>query len=245
MSKRRERARLQQAAEAGDMDALMDLVVMLNDEEDLSGAEWWTRRAVEADDFRGIVNLGVVLCAQGKFEEAEQWFRKAVADPRRAEDPGVCEAFLGRCLIALDKSDEAEQWLAIGAAANVDFAVKGLEELRQARADGTPSSTRQGSDSNVLQTFEVDGVMFYDGGGHRLGRSMCTLTRDRLIIDDARGGISQIRLRDITGMSTPSRIGSPKQLRITAPGVAYDIYCLSKDQKYNLEAWLSEAIRGA
>ena len=38
---------------------------------------------------------------------------------------------------------------------------------------------------------------------------------------------------------------SPKMLRITAAGVAYDIYCLSKDQKYQLEAWLSKAIRGA
>lgn len=97
------------------------------------------------------------------------------------------------------------------------------------------------SGSDVLQEFEVDSVMFYDGSGHRLGRSICTLTRTRLIIDDARGGISQIQLRNITGVRSMSR----KMLRVQAPGVAYDIYCVSKDQKNLLDAWLSEAIRGA
>jgi hypothetical protein len=88
-------------------------------------------------------------------------------------------------------------------------------------------------------------VVAYNGSGHRLGPSVCTLTKTRLIIDDARGGISQIQLRDINGVSTPGRMVSPKMLRITASGVAYDIYCVSKDQKYQLEAWLSKAIRGA
>ena len=35
-----------------------------------------------------------------------------------------------------------------------------------------------------------------------------------------------------------------KTLRVEAPGVAYDIDCVSKDQKDQLEAWLSKAIRG-
>ena len=134
---------------------------------------------------------------------------------------------------------------ALGAAANIEDAVAQLERLKKYRAANTPDGARQGSGSDVLQTLEVDSVIFYDGSGHRLGQSVCTLTRSRLIIDDARGGISQIQLRDITGMSTPGRIISPKQLRITAPGIAYDIYFLSKDQKYDFEAWLSEAIRGA
>lgn len=96
----------------------------------------------------------------------------------------------------------------------------------------------------MLQTFDVSFVTFYDGSGHRLGPSMCTLTRTRLIINDARGGISQILLRDIIGVSTPSRLAAPKLLRIKAPAVAYDIDCRSKDQKNLLEAWLSRAIRG-
>lgn len=245
MSKRREVGRLRQAAQAGDMEAATELADMLEDEGDLSGAERWNRYAAEAGDLDGTVGLGILLCKKQNFEEAELWLRKAVADPKHTEAPGFCEAVLGKCLLSLGKLDEAEQWLAIGAAANIDFAVEDLERLTKARADGTLSNPRQGPGSDVLQTFDVDSIIFYDGSGHRLGSSICTLTRSRLIIDDARGGISQIQLRDITGVSTPARIISPKQLRITAPGVAYDIYCLSKDQKSDLEAWLSQAIRGA
>ena len=241
MSKRSEENRLRKAAEAGDMDAAIDLADMLRDAGDLSGAERWNRRAAEADNHDGIVGLGLVLSQMGKFEEAEPWLRKGVADPRHAEVPGYCETVLGRCLAGLGEFDEAEQWLAIGAAANISFAVETLERLRKDRADGTLGGPRQGSGSDVLQTFEVDSVMFYDGSGHRLGRSVCTLTRTRLIIDDARGGISQIQLRDITGVRSLLR----KMLRVQAPGVAYDISCVSKDQKNLLEAWLSEAIRGA
>lgn len=241
MSRRREEGRLRQAAEAGDMDAATELADMLREDGDLSGAVRWNRRAAEADNIDGMFGLGMVLCQMGKFEEAEPWFRKAVADPRHEETPGYCEYALGRCLADLQQFDEAEQWLAIGAAANIEAAVDQLERLRKYRADNPPVGARQGSGSDVLQTFEVDSVIFYDGSGHRLGRSVCTLTRSRLIIDDARGGISQILLRDITGVSSPLR----KQLRITAPGVAYDIYCLSKDQKNDFGAWLSEAIRGA
>jgi hypothetical protein len=104
--------------------------------------------------------------------------------------------------------------------------------------------SRAGDDDGAPQTFEVSSVMYYDGGGHRLGPSLCTLTRTHFIIEDARGGISQILVRDINGVSTPGRTVSPKQIRITAPGVAYDIYCHSKDQKYQLEESFRRAIRG-
>ena len=127
------------------------------------------------------------------------------------------------------------------AAADISFAVETLEGIRKDRAAGRPGDTRQGSGSDVLQSFEVDSVMFYDGVGHRLGSSVCTLTRESFIIDDARGGIHQIRLRDITGVGAPAR----KMVRVTAPGVAYDIYCHSKDQRYDLVDLLSEGIRRA
>jgi hypothetical protein len=227
------------------MDAETELAGMLRKNGDLSGAAQWNRHAAEAGSLDGIVDLGIVLCQMEKFEEAEPWLRKGVADPRHTEVPGFCELMLGRCLADLHKFDEAEQWLAVAAAANIEDAVEQLERLRKYCSDRTLSGARQGSGSDALQTFEVDSVIFYDGTGHRLGPSVCTLTRNRLIIEDARGGISQIRLHDITGVSTPAPIISAKQLRITAPGVAYDIYCLSKNQKYDFEAWLSEAIRGA
>jgi hypothetical protein len=120
-----------------------------------------------------------------------------------------------------------------------------LDQVRKARRDGSQGRANGGPGGEVLQAFEVASVMFYDGSGHRLGPSICTLTRTRLIIDDARGGISQIRLRDINGISTPGRLISPKQLRISVPYAAYDIYCQSKEQKNLLEAWLSKAIREA
>src|SRR5690242_3063943 len=114
MSNRRELARLRQAAEAGDMDAAVELADMLSDAGDLSGAERWNRRAAEAGNLDGIAGLGVVLCQMKKFKEAEQWFRKGLADPRHAEVPGYFEYVLGRCLADLQEFDEAEQLLAIG-----------------------------------------------------------------------------------------------------------------------------------
>lgn len=131
------------------------------------------------------------------------------------------------------RSEQAE----LRRAAEAGDAEEDLAAIRSARGGG--------AGDEVLQTFEVDSVMFYDGSGHRLGPSICTLTMTRLIIDDARGGISQILLRDITGMSTPGRLISPKLLRISVPAAAYDIYCASKDQKHQLEAWLAKAVRGA
>lgn len=96
-----------------------------------------------------------------------------------------------------------------------------------------------------LREFQVKYVTFYDGVGHRLGPSECTLTNTRLIIGDIRGGIHQILLREISGTSTPSRMGDPKTLRISLPAQAYDITFNSKDQKYAAEAWLGQAIRGS
>jgi hypothetical protein len=96
-----------------------------------------------------------------------------------------------------------------------------------------------------LQEFNAKYVTFYDGSGHRLGPSECTLTTMRLIIADARGGIHQILLRDISGIGTPSRLAAPKMLRIKLLGQTYDIDCVSRDQKSDLESWLSQAIRGS
>ena len=94
-----------------------------------------------------------------------------------------------------------------------------------------------------LQEFNVKYVTFYDGSGHELGPAECTLTSMRLIIADARGGIHQILLRDISGVGTPSKLAAPKMLRIKLLGQTYDIDCVSRDQKNDLETWLSLAIR--
>lgn len=239
MSRRSDEARLRKAAERGDMNAACELAEMLEDDRDLAGAERWYRFAAAAGHMEAANDLGLMLFKMGEFEEAEPWVRKA-ATSNDPEDPLIAQygaGMLGMCLVELGRPDEAEQWLVIGADAELDFAINALEKL-QANALG-------GSGSDVLQTFNVDSVMFYDGTGHRLGPSVCTLTRTRLIIDDARGGISQIQLRDIRAVSTPGPIVSPKMLRIRLATIGYDIYCLSRDQKNMLETWLSKAIRGA
>jgi hypothetical protein len=121
--------------------------------------------------------------------------------------------------------------------------VGGSQKRRSPMRDDAGQSRASGDQK--LQEFTVKYVTFYDGSGHRLGPSECTLTTSRLIIHDARGGIHQILLRDISGISTPSRLAAPKMMRISLPAQAYDIDCNSKDQKYAIEAWLDQAIRGS
>jgi hypothetical protein len=243
MSKRSEQAGLRRAAEAGDLGAANELGDMLEDDGKLAEAEYWFRRSANAGNIYGALSLGIVLSDAGKPVEGAKWLRMAASsdDPESSELAAVAAAALGRNLLYQDKPDEAEPWLTIGAEAGIGDAEEDLAAIRNARNGGAGQSLGD----EVLQTFEVDGVMFYDGSGHRLGPSVCTLTRTRLIIDDARGGISQILLRDINGISTPGRLISPKLLRVSVPAAAYDIYCLSKDQKNQLEAWIAKAIRGA
>lgn len=244
MSKRSEMARLRRAAEAGDLAAANELGDMLEDDGDIVGADAWFRRTATAGDSYGALSLGILLSDAGKPVEGAKWLKTAASseNPEDAKLAEVAAAALGRNLLNRDKLDEAEHWLTIGAEAGIDSAEEDLEKLRIARGGGGGGGAPR---TDVLQTFEVDSIMFYDGSGHRLGPSICTLTRTRLMIDDARGGMSQIRLRDISGISTPGRIISPKQLRISVPGAAYDIYCTSKDQKNQFEAWLYKAIREA
>jgi hypothetical protein len=92
--------------------------------------------------------------------------------------------------------------------------------------------------------FEVESVMYYDGSGRRLGPSVCTIRSDRIIIDDARGGVSQILIRDIAGTGMKTAFPPAKQLRINLPTSTYDIYCKSKAQKEQMEYFIGQAIRG-
>jgi hypothetical protein len=243
VSKRSEMARLRRAAEAGDLGAANELGDMLEEDGDLVSAEHWFRRTATAEDTYGALSLGIVLWDAGRPVEGAKWLKMAASsdDPENSKIAELAAAALGRNLLNRDKLDEAEPWLIIGAEAGIDAAEEDLERLRIARNGGAS----QGPGGDVLQTFDVDSVTFYDGSGHRLGPSTCTLTRTRLVIDDARGGITQIHLRDINGISTPGRLISPKLLRISLPGAGYDMYCQSKDQKNSLEAWLSKAIREA
>jgi len=112
---------------------------------------------------------------------------------------------------------------------------------RSSTIDNTSRSRATGEER--LQEFTVRYASFADGVRHRLGASECMLTSRRLIIHDAKGGIRQILLRDISGISTPYMIMDPKTLRISLPAHTYDLTFNSKDQKYSVEALLSQAIR--
>jgi tetratricopeptide (TPR) repeat protein len=234
---------LRRAAEAGNTEAAVVLAEMLEEDGDLSGAEHWNRVAATAGDMDGAVHLGILLYEKGKREEAVEWLKAAATsdDPDFTNTVGAMGA-LGQVLLVLNNLDESEYWLRKAVAAGSEASKQDLAELERVRSR-TQGGAGQGSPDEVMQTFKVSSVIFYDGSGHRLGRCSCTLTRTAFLIDDARGGISQILIRDINGVSTPGRMVSPKLLRITASGVAYDIYCENKAQKELLEDWLVVAIR--
>ena len=256
MPERPELAHLRAAAKAGDMAAAGELSEILLDDDDLAGAEYWSRKAVASGSVAAQMVLGIVLSDMGNEEEGTSWLRAAAAskDPQFADKAGDAASVLfielmqklkvGHVRPEQVNFDEAEQWMKTAMAAGIGVPHEYFEELKRDRWSDAQSGAGQGSGAGVLQTFDVSSVMFYDGSGHRLGPSMCTLTTTKFIIDDARGGISQILLRDITGISTPSRFASPKLLRITCPGVAYDVYCRNKGQRNHLSASLSRAILG-
>lgn len=236
------------AADAGNLDAAVLLGAILEEGEDIPGADHWYRLAATAGDMDAAINLGTMLCKRDEsFEEGVEWLKKAALseDP---ENASFAAHSLGvEFIIEGDKRNlnEAERWFTIALTAGRKDAKKSLElieAIRRQEAQDKAGLAGTGGDS---ETFEVTSVMFYDGIGHRLGPSLCTLTGTRLIIEDARGGMHQIPLRDVNSFGSPSRVISPSMLRINIPGAAYDIYCKSKDQKNQLGASISRAIRGA
>jgi len=94
----------------------------------------------------------------------------------------------------------------------------------------------------VRQEFDVSGVGLYDGSGHHLGPSRISVTKDRVIIEDAGGGVHQVRLRDIASVTTPAPLIAGKVLRIKVPLTTYDINCNSKVQKYAVERCINEEL---
>jgi hypothetical protein len=257
MSKRRELTRLRAAAEAGDMAAAGELSEILMDDDDLTGAEHWSRMAASSGDITGQLVLGLLLDEKGKYEEGVSWLKAAASskDPEFARPAGMAATCLWRSLLERiivgripaeqQNLDEVEHWMKIADAAGYAVAQEDLELLERTRRGGVQGGAGQGSGGDVLKTFEVRDVTFYDGSEHRLGPSTVSFTRKGVIIDDARGGINQILLRDIRGVNTPARLTASKLLRVTTPGVAYDFWCKSKDQRELLEDWLTEGVRYA
>lgn len=234
----------QVAAEAGQIHAATDLGCMLEKNGDIPGAEFWYRLAASADDMCAAICLGELLSQGGRFEEGVEWLKRAALskDPEWAD---LAASGLGLRFMDRRNLDEAERWFRVALAAGYVKAKEGLRAVDQLRRDEAQAKVRRSPCDESLQTFEVTSVMFYDGSGHRLGPSFCSLTNTRLIIDSFRGGIRQVSLQNINSVSSPSNVISPLMLRINVPGAAYDIYCKNRDQKDHLEAWISRAIRGA
>ncbi|WP_051794953.1 serine/threonine-protein kinase [Streptomyces sp. NRRL S-87] len=97
--------RLQQAAEAGDYDAMFSLARLLEDAGLIDEAETWYRKATDAGHINAMTNLGVLLEDAGRTNEAETWYRKAT-------DAGHTDAMtnLGLLLENTGRTNEAETW---------------------------------------------------------------------------------------------------------------------------------------
>src|SRR5687767_13474624 len=73
------RRELRAAAAAGDVGAMTELGVLLDQEGHTPEAEKWLRRAAGAGDVAAMNNLGVLLRQSDRSGEAEQWYERAVS----------------------------------------------------------------------------------------------------------------------------------------------------------------------
>jgi Flp pilus assembly protein TadD len=70
-------------ADAGDVDAMVDLVAALWKQGKDDQAVQWYRKAADAGSTDAMFTLGALLRKQGKEDQAEQWYRKAADAGRR------------------------------------------------------------------------------------------------------------------------------------------------------------------
>ena len=68
---------LEKAADAGNLDAMFMLALMLHDRKDPGLAERWYRKAADSGHSGAMYYLGFLLADQGDIEHAERWYRKA------------------------------------------------------------------------------------------------------------------------------------------------------------------------
>jgi hypothetical protein len=98
-----------------------------------------------------------------------------------------------------------------------------------------------------IKEFAVERASFYPtlkSAATHLSQAKCTLTAQRLIISGGKGGIHQMSLGNISGLTTPYKLNA-KTLRISLPGQMYELSCNDRDHKKTIEQWLSDAISGS
>jgi TPR repeat protein len=113
--------RHRRAAEAGDIDAMVELGSTLRRRKKYGEAEHWYRKAIDGGSIGALSNLGLLHHEQGELDAAERWYRKAI-------DAGVIPALanVGALYHERGRFDEAEAWYR--KAADAGFA-GGMERL--------------------------------------------------------------------------------------------------------------------
>ncbi|GED86021.1 hypothetical protein TNCT6_31060 [Streptomyces sp. 6-11-2] len=109
------------AAEAGDINAMTGLGVVLARQEEYEQARSWLERAAEAGDINAMAGLGIVLAGQGEDEQARPWLE-------RAAEAGDTRAItgLGLVLAGQGEDEQARPWLERAAEAGDTRAMTGL-----------------------------------------------------------------------------------------------------------------------
>ncbi|MGN2638614.1 caspase, EACC1-associated type [Nocardia takedensis] len=148
--KRREK--LQQAADTGDCQAMLELGRLLHQSGDLTGARTWTRRAAYGAAAGAAHALGNVFLDLGRIDEAERWFLSGAT----AGDREAMTAMGSLLLAERDDPDRAEHWFrraaqngATAAMVELGWLVKDLRNdldqaehwFRLAAADGSVPAT--------------------------------------------------------------------------------------------------------
>jgi hypothetical protein len=95
----------------------------------------------------------------------------------------------------------------------------------------------------LLSKFHISGATYYDGVGHHLTESECTLTNMRLTIEDSRGKTQQILLRDITGVTPHMGFGSKSVDINVGNAYAIHLYCKGRERVREVAGILNEAMR--
>ncbi|GHG68773.1 sel1 repeat family protein [Amycolatopsis acidiphila] len=120
----------QKAADAGNLDAMSNLGVLLKEWGDTVEAERWWRQAANAGHLLAMSNLGALLQERGDIAEAEHWYRQAA-------NAGHLFAMHNLGVLLQERGDiaEAEHWYRQAANAGHLFAMHNLGVLLQERGD--------------------------------------------------------------------------------------------------------------
>lgn len=97
---------LRRAVEAGEEDAVVELVRLLRSQDRADEAESWLRRRASRGDGAATAELARHLAWKGDLDQAERWLRTL---PAAAQGPAAVD--VARPMLARDQAAEAERWL--------------------------------------------------------------------------------------------------------------------------------------